>query len=160
MDYNDVKERIAEMDGAEAIKMLNTVAKPYAEDGQIEDKLPEDQVQALKHEFGVEPSSEEFSDGELARLALLVMAENPEYSQEIGDIFYEPDMRVVQVETALQNLDMPTLLFALKTSVNFERDRQGQTRAHVNAKQTDESVLKEYVVRLLPRMPGRSDFGG
>ncbi len=153
MDNNDVREKIADLGDREAVKMLNTVAKPFAADGVVEHTLREEQVQALRRDLRVDPASLQPTDGRIARLALQVMAQNPEFASEIREFLLRPDMRIVQVETPVQDLDSPTLLYALRTSVNFERDEQGRTSARITALAPDRHVLQEFVGGLLSRLP-------
>ena len=153
MEYDDVREKIDDLGDREAVKMLNTVAKPFAQYGNAEHTLPDDQVQALRRDLRVDPDSLQPTDGRIARLALRVMAQNPEYASAIHEFLLRPDMRVVQVQTPVQDLDPPTLLYALRTSINFERDDQGRTSARITSLAPDRHVLQEFVGGLLARLP-------
>jgi len=153
MRKNDVQEKIENLGDGEAVKMLNTVAKPFAENGIVEHTLKDDQIQALRRDLRVDPPPLQPTDGRIARLALQVMAQNPDFANEIEEFLIRPDMRVVQVETPVQNLDSPTLLYALRTSINFERDERGRTNARVTSLAPDRHVLQEFVGGLLTRLP-------
>lgn len=153
MKTDNIKDRIAGLDDEEAIKMLNTVAKPYAAEGVAESTLEQDQVSALMHTLRVAPASPELTDGEMARRGLLLMAQSPEFAEEIEEFLLRPDMRVVQEETPVQILDSQTLLYALKTSVNFERSVDGQTTVRVTPLRPDTQIIRGFVEGLLTKLP-------
>lgn len=153
MDHDELQRKIADLADVDAVKLLNTVAKPYAAGGPVERGLRHEQMEALRRELHVPPGGLETSDGRIARLALQVMAQNPESALEIRQLLIEPDVRVAQVLTPVQDLDSPTLLYALRTSVNFDEDDRGRTSVRVTSVEPNREVLREFVSGLLGRLP-------
>jgi hypothetical protein len=106
-------------------------------------------AQALAQEFQIKPASAPVSDGDLARQALLVLAEDPETRKAI-------EAMAAQAERGLQRFDFGAsigltvaVLIVLQTHVKFERDSNGKWSLKLEKKPTSDALLKGLVQKLI-----------
>ena len=105
--------------------------------------------QALAGEFHVEPGAAPVSAGELARQALLVLAEDPETQKAI-------ETMAVAAEASPQKFDFgatigitAAVLFVLQTHIKFERRPDGKWSLQLEKKPTSDALLKSLVQKLI-----------
>jgi hypothetical protein len=103
--------------------------------------------QALASEFDTNPATP-VSDGELARQALLVLAEDPDTRDAIETMAAQ--------RQSLQKFDFgasialtAAVLIVLQTRIRFERGKDGKCSLLVEKKPTSDALLKGLVQKLL-----------
>jgi hypothetical protein len=104
--------------------------------------------QALAAEFDVGPATTPISEGDLARQALLVLAEDPDRRKAIETMVAQPP--------SLQKFDFGAASRSprrrsqfCRPASSFERDKDGKCSLLVEKKATSDALLKGLVQRLL-----------
>ena len=142
----------AQFDDGTAQRILRTIA------GVRSSKLPEDSPQlraALASEFKVIPSHRSVSAGELARQALIVLAEDPATLRAIESMASEDASSSRQTYDGGVTIALGiAALFALRTGVDIERDKQGRWSFKMKVKPASEGAVKKLVEKLINYLPG------
>ena len=143
-------ELIASLDDATAQRILASIARARVRSGAQELSWTIDLRQALAGAFEVSGQPEPpVSAGDLARQALLLLAEDPATRQAIGTMAgHVPETR--------ERFDFGTtvalavaVLVALQAHVRFERDKNGRWSIQVEKRPTKDTLLKPLVEKLL-----------
>lgn len=91
------------------------------------------------------------SDGDLARAALLLLADDPQQQPILTALIEGPaPTKFGVLETAAV---VTAVLLVLQTHVKFERDKDGRWTLKIEKKPTDNSLLKLLVQKLLSFTP-------
>ena len=100
---------------------------------------------ALRHEPDLTATTA--SIGDLARAALLLLADDPQHRPIIDAMTSQPPaQRLGLVETAAV---MGAVLFVLGTHIKIERNAQGTWTVKIEKKPTDPKLLKSLMEKLL-----------
>ena len=109
--------------------------------------------QMLAHEFQLAPGTAAVSEGELARQALLVLAEDPETLQAIETM---AAVSAGRENEAREKFDVGAtvgitvaVLIVLQTHIRFERESDGKWSLKVEKKPTSDALLKGLVQKLI-----------
>jgi len=133
-----------------AIKILKTIAGARLQSDSRELALTPDLRAALTTALGDAPGNAT-SEGELARAALTVLAEDPAFAEPIrimtsqaatstgNQRYFEPS--TITLTTAV--------LLVLQTRVHFKRDKEGKWSLDIDKKSGSDSTVKLLVQRLL-----------
>ena len=141
-----IQDRIASLDDATACRVLATFARAQAT--PTETALTPELRQALR-EFatGPETAAVSASEGDLARAALLLLADDPQQQPMLTALIEGPaPTRFGVLETVAI---ISAVLVVLQTHVKFERDKEGRWSVKIEKKPTDNSLLKPLVQKLL-----------
>ena len=141
-----IQDRIASLDDATARRVLATFARAQA--NPTETALTPELRQALR-EFatGPETAAVSASEGDLARAALLLLADDPQQQPMLTALIEGPaPTRFGVLETVAI---VSAVLVVLQTHVKFERDKAGRWSVKIEKKPTDNSLLKPLVQKLL-----------
>ena len=141
-----IQDRIASLDDATARRVLATFARAQAT--PAETALTPELRQALR-EFatGPETAAVSASEGDLARAALLLLADDPQQQPMLTALIEGPaPTRFGVLETVAI---ISAVLVVLQTHVKFERDKAGRWSVKIEKKPTDNSLLKPLVQKLL-----------
>ncbi|MEI2783449.1 MAG: hypothetical protein V9H25_20345 [Candidatus Competibacter sp.] len=141
-----IQDRIASLDDATARRVLATFARAQAT--PTETALTPELRQALR-EFatGPETAAVSASEGDLARAALLLLADDPQQQPMLTALIEGPaPTRFGVLETVAI---VSAVLVVLQTHVKFERDKAGRWSVKIEKKPTDNSLLKPLVQKLL-----------
>ncbi len=141
-----IQDRIASLDDATARRVLATFARAQAT--PAETALTPELRQALR-EFatGPETAAVSASEGDLARAALLLLADDPQQQPMLTALIEGPaPTRFGVLETVAI---VSAVLVVLQTHVKFERDKAGRWSVKIEKKPTDNSLLKPLVQKLL-----------
>jgi len=141
-----IQDRIASLDDATARRVLATFARAQAT--PAETALTPELRQALR-EFatGPETAAVSASEGDLARAALLLLADDPQQQPMLTALIEGPaPTRFGVLETVAI---ISAVLVVLQTHVKFERDKEGRWSVKIEKKPTDNSLLKPLVQKLL-----------
>jgi hypothetical protein len=135
--------RIQALSDADAQRILTTFARnqPEYSDSTLSPEL----TTALRHEPDLTAAAA--SIGDLARAALLLLADDPQHRPIIDAMTSQPPaQRFGLVETAAV---IGAALFVLGTHIKIERNAQGGWTVKVEKKPTDPKLLKSLMERLL-----------
>jgi hypothetical protein len=105
--------------------------------------------EALSETFQISRQAEIVSEGDLARQALLLLAEDPNTRLAIESMAANPDRRPEKFDVLLTITLTTAVLFTLQTHIRFERDKDGKWALTVEKKPTNERVLKSLIQKLL-----------
>ena len=144
-----MEDLINSLDDATAVRILGILARRSSGGRQTE--LTPEIRRSLQEEFGVAPAPDRPSEGDLARQALIVLAQDPETYEAITALSkgpppqrFEPVATVVIVAAAL---------IALQTHVRFERSTGGKLSLLIEKKPTKDTLLKPLVQKLISYLP-------
>lgn len=140
-----IQDRIASLDDATARRVLATFARAQA---TPETALTPELRQALR-EFatGPETAAVSASEGDLARAALLLLADDPQHQPILATLIEGPAPTKFGVLETVAIIS--AVLVVLQTHVKFERDKAGRWSVKIEKKPTDNSLLKPLVQKLL-----------
>lgn len=141
-----IQDRISSLDDATARRVLATFARAQA--NPAETALTPELRQALR-EFAPAPEAAAVaaSEGDLARAALLLLADDPQY-QPILTALIEGSAPA-QFGSAKTAAVIAAVLIVLQTAVAFERDKDGRWSIEIKKQPTDSSLLEPLVQKLL-----------
>jgi len=139
---------IRKLDDVSAQRILSVIARSRTSMVAGKVDWTADLRLALASEFDAGPAATPVSEGELARQALLVLAEDPDTRNAIETMADQPQ--------SLQKFDLgasialtAAVLMVLQTHVHFERGTDGKWSLKVEKKPTSEALLKGLVQKLL-----------
>jgi hypothetical protein len=142
-------DTIRNLDDLAAQHILEVIARSRAHTGGEDTPWNFNLRQALAGEFQVEPGAAPVSAGELARQALLVLAEDPETRKAV-------ETMAAAAESSPQKFDFgvtigltAAVLFVLQTHVKFERRPDGKWSLQLDKKPTSDALLKGLVQKLI-----------
>jgi hypothetical protein len=144
-----LNNKILPLDDKTAVNILQTFAKAQLNSESYYTELKPSLRKELMEEFNVtELKTHAPGEGELARQALLLLAEDPQYVEVIGAIVAAPipEKFLGVVETVSL---VAAILVVLQTQVRFERDKEGRYSFIIEKKSTSESLLKLLIQKLL-----------
>jgi hypothetical protein len=140
-------EELQKLDDTTAQGILNVITRSRSGIGSEKVDWTSDLRQALVSEFDVKSASP-VSEGELARQALLVLAEDPDTRDAIQTMAGQPQ--------SLQKFDYgagialtAAVLVVLQTHIRFERGTDGKYSVLVEKKPTSDALLKNLVQKLI-----------
>ena len=141
-----VQDCIASLDDATARRVLATFARAQA--NPAETALTPELHQALR-EFAAAPeaAASSISEGDLARAALLLLADEPQQQPMLAALIEGPAPTKFGVLETVAIVS--AVLVVLQTHVKFERDKEGRWSVKIEKKPTDNSLLKPLVQKLL-----------
>jgi hypothetical protein len=135
--------RIQTLSDADAQRILTTFARNQP--GYSDSSLSPELTTALRHEPDFTATAA--STGDLARDALLLLADDPQHRPIIDVMTSQPPVeRFGVVETAVV---ISAILFVLGTHIKIERNAQGVWTVKVEKKPTDPKLLKSLMEKLL-----------
>jgi hypothetical protein len=149
---NDEIEIIATLDDATARRVLATVAQARLRGGATPLEPTADLGRALAEGLAVTPPEEPAPEGDVARLALRLLAEeDPSTREAIVALASAPPAQRFDPATTLAVT--AAALLVLQTHVRFARNAAGKWTLTVEKKPTSDSLLKPLVQALLSRFP-------
>jgi hypothetical protein len=144
MPQASLTDRIQSLDDATARRVLTTFAR--AQSPQPETQLTPALAQALR-EFAPEPAAGPVTEGDIARTALLLLADDPHQQPILTALINGPGpQKMAVLETTGV---IVAVLMALQTQVKFERDKDGRYSFKIEKKPTDAGLLKTLIQGLL-----------
>jgi hypothetical protein len=140
---------INSLDDPTAVRILGILARRSG--GGLETELTPEIRRRLQEEFGIDPARDRPSEGDLARQALIVLAQDPETREAIAALIKGPAPQSFEPVTTV--VIVAAALIALQTHVRFERDAGGKLRLLVEKKPTKDTLLKPLVQKLISYLP-------
>ncbi|MCP5197729.1 MAG: hypothetical protein H6974_13250 [Gammaproteobacteria bacterium] len=141
-----VQDRIASLDDATACRVLATIARAQANPTEIAPTL--ELRQALR-EFapGPETAAVSASEGDLARAALLLLADDPQQHPILTALIEGP--APAQFGPIKNVAVVAAVLFVLQLYVRFEYDKDGRWSIEIKKEPTDKTLLEPLMQKLL-----------
>ena len=152
MPQHSLQEPIQSLDDATAHRVLATFARAQA--NPAEATLTPELRQALR-EFatGPEVAAVPASEGDLARAALLLLADDPQQQPILTALIEGP---VPAQFGPVKNAAVITaVLLVLQLYVKFEYDKDGRWIVEIVKESTDKALLMPLVQKLLSHMPSK-----
>jgi hypothetical protein len=144
---------LSQLDDATAKLVLAAIAR--ARSGKVPEPPPPDLRQALADDFQVVPSHSIPSDGDLARQALIVLAEDPATRFAIDSMAAEEPSAGIHTFDAGASIAVGiAAYFALSTALDIKRDKDGKWSFHMKVKPASEAAVKKLVEKLIGYLPG------
>ena len=142
-------DTIAALDDRRAQQILAVIARSRSASKAALDLTPEVQS-ALASSFGLAmASAEQVSEGELARQALLVLAEERETGAAIEALAAQPVAHRDRFDFGSSIAVVTAAIIVLQTHLRIERDKEGRWIVKLEKKTISDAVLKEFVKKLL-----------
>lgn len=139
-------DRILSLSDPDSCRILATYASHQP--GYRDSALTPELEQALRSDPAL--SAESSGEGDLARAALLLLADGSEHRAVLDALVGgPPPQRYAVLETAAV---ISAVLFALQTHVKIERDKDGRWSFRIEKKPTDNGLLKSLMQKLLGMM--------
>jgi hypothetical protein len=139
---------IQSLNDATAILIVKGIASSRPAPGGERIALTPDLEKALADEFKIAgPAGATISEGELARQALQVLAEDPEMTKTIERMASTPPEGAQTFDFGI-GLTVAVLI-VLQTHVKFERGSDGKWSLSMEKKPTSDSLLKGLVQKLI-----------
>jgi len=156
-----MKELINTLSDKAATQILATIAKHHPQGEPAESLDLAELTQTLPDIFDAHPVEAAVTDGEMARTALLILAQDAELAGVIkvlaeaaqGEGATPDEYRAFAVDPLTAAGLTAAIIFVLKTSGKIERDKNGKLKWHVAWKPLDKDLLKEFVDKLLTWIP-------
>lgn len=112
--------------------------------------LPRTELQALSEHFGGPLVSARVSEGELARQALLLLADSPDRREIIYTMARNMPAPAQRFDAGLSLAVGTAAFLVLQTHVHAKRDKNGKWTIEIKKQPTDMTALKLLVEKLLP----------
>jgi len=145
-------DMIRGLDDSQAVRVLTTFARVRLRAGGVaETEWTPELDRALRQDFPAEADAgraASVSEGDLARQALLLLADDPENRDALTALIEGPPPDKYEVVTAGTVALVAAMLVVLQTHVLFERDRDGKIHIKIEKKPTRDSLLKDLVQKL------------
>lgn len=147
-------DMIRGLDDSQAVRVLTTFARVRLRAGGVaETEWTPELDRALRQDFPAEADAgraASVSEGDLARQALLLLADDPQNRDALTALIEGPPPESFEFEfvTAGTVALVAAMLVVLQTHVLFERDRDGKIHIKIERKPTRDSLLKDLVQKL------------
>ena len=139
---------IQNIDSARALQILAIVCRSHR--NQQPSALTPNLRKELALTFDLpDAASEPVSDEELAKQALLLLAEDPERRAAIETMAAQPELGRQKFDMGLTIGLTAAVLLVLQTHVRFERHEDGKWSVKIEKKPTSDALLKSLVQKLL-----------
>jgi len=146
-------DMIRGLDNSPAVRVLTTFARVRLRAGGVaETEWTPELDRALRRDFPAEADAgraASVSEGDLARQALLLLADDPQNRDALTALIEGPPPESFEVVGAGTVALLAAMLVVLQTHVLFERDRDGKIHIKIEKKPTRDSLLKDLVQKLL-----------
>ncbi len=154
---NSLEARIAALGDAEAIELLNRIARGHGPGGGMlppgapNPSIPTDEqaADALAASEPKTPDTPLPSDGSAARAALLLLADDPEIGPNIGPLMAGPEPTRLGFDPVTGTLLVGGLLLALQTHFKFERKTDGTWTVKIEKKPTKDGLISPLIKKLM-----------
>ena len=149
-----MEDRIAALDDAEALRLVQTIGAAFARAEDYETHLTPDIQATLGAAFDAASAGGAVSEGDLARAALRLYAEDAEHRTALTAMLDHPAPQSFDLGATLAVTT--AVLLILQTHVRFYRDKAGKWTLKVEKKPTSDALLKPLVQKLLGFVSGGS----
>ncbi len=152
MHQLSVKDLIKSLDDATARRVLDSIAR--AQTASAETALTPELRQALgDFATGIETATIPAGDGDLARAALLLLADDPQWQSILTALIDRP--APAQFGPVKNAAVITAVLLVLQLYVKFEYDKDGRWSIEIVKEPTDKALLMPLVQKLLSHTPSK-----
>ncbi len=150
MHQLSVKDLIKSLDDATARRVLDSIAR--VQSTSAETALTPELRRALgDFATGIETAAIPAGDGDLARAALLLLADDPQQQPILTALIEGP--APAQFGPVKNAAILAAVLFVLQLYVKFEYDKDGRWSIEIVKEPTDKALLMPLVQKLLSHTP-------
>ncbi|MGZ0172706.1 MAG: hypothetical protein ACKVHE_24465 [Planctomycetales bacterium] len=143
---------IEQLDDSDAVRILDTLRQHALNADESVTECPAELREALQAEFGSPTEPSPASEGDMARAALTLLAEDPQLADNIQAITNQPLVRSFSpVETALV---VTGCLIALQTRVRFHRQKDGKWTFTLDKPSISDGLIIKLAQKLLTHLTG------
>lgn len=157
----NIADRIRSLDDTAAARLLATTARPHMRAPGVETSLALDLAAALSQASGGPPPGAAPSDGDIARAALLLLADEPSTALAIAALLDGPTPERFDITLAEAAGVVTFALVILQTHFRFKKDPKGKWEILIEKRPTSDSLLKSLASlvakKALPLLPGQTD---
>ncbi len=144
-----IEARIKELDETTATQLLQSITRPKLRSGVYERELTPELRQALRDQFELEtdtpPTTTVPASGDLARTALLFLANDPDVRPALETMLDNPDAPEQFGVDASTVALLTAALVALQTEVRFKRTQTGKVSVEVIKHPASMADLIQYI---------------
>ena len=138
----NISDWIASLDDETAARALKTFSAARLGEGQCQPQCtPELRAVLEEHFSSAGPDTTQPSEGELARRALRVLAQDAELAEQLRTLASGSVAQKMTVDAAEIGI-VTAALVALQTHVDIERDKDGRWRLRIRKPSASEDLLK------------------
>jgi hypothetical protein len=145
---------IEDLEDEKACAILARIVQSQSHSTNAPVTLSADIRQALASAFTTSPELTPVSEGELARQALLVLAEDEGMREIIDTMAVNLPEPSTQYDAGATLAITTAVLFVLQTHFRIECDKKGRWSVMLEKKPTSEVLLKKLVQKFLAYIPG------
>jgi len=157
MDTN-VDQIVKSLDDGNATRILTTSVRHHVGAGEAETELATEAQEALRASFQIERGRDPVSDGDIAREALSILAQDPQVGERIAVLAQSPPTQHFGIDPVTSAILTTAVIMVLKTQVEFSRNTRGEWSIRIKSNALDKELLKGFVEKLLSWMPS-NPFG-
>jgi hypothetical protein len=149
---------LATLSDPDTLRLLSAIVGARLQASPAEAPPHADILAALTDTFGSPATAAEPTDGDLARAALALAADDPATAEHLEGMIELGPPPTMGAETIV--LALTAALVILQTEVTFERTSTGKYRVKLHKRAASDALLKslaQVVMRALTRLPGGGD---
>lgn len=150
----DLTSAFALLDDNTAVRIFAAVTRPHLSDADTSEVWTPETARALCAGLGVRPAATPTSAGEIARQALLLLAQESDKAGPIVAMIRSPARRQFTVDPVSGTLLVTLALFALQSHVEFSRDKQGKWEFKFKKTPTKSNVVGPLIKKLVALISG------
>jgi hypothetical protein len=143
---------ISALDDGASTRILESISRAHGEGRSGESELSEGLREAMREEFGIQPGPNPVSDGDVARAALQVLAQNDDFEEIITTMAKNPPPEKLGIPVTELAL-LTAVVFVLKSEFEIKRDKSGRYSFLFRSKPLDKAILKEFITQVLNWLP-------
>jgi hypothetical protein len=143
---------ISFLDDSTATRILESISRAHGGGPSGESELSEALREAMREESGVQPTPNPVSDGDVARAALQVLAQNDDFEKIIKTMAKNPPPEKLGIPVTELAL-LTAVVFVLKSEFEIKRDKSGRYSFLFRSKPLDKSILKEFITQVSNWLP-------
>jgi hypothetical protein len=148
-----IGDMIRGLDDSQAVRVLTTFGRARLRTGGVaETEWTPELDRALRLGYPADTDAgraASVSEGDLARQALLLLADDPQYRETLSVLIEGSPPESFEAVGAGTVALLAAVLVVLQTHVLFERDKDGKIHIKIEKKPTRDSLLNDLVQKLL-----------
>ncbi len=143
---------IDELSDGDAVRVLNTIAQMRLRSGAAAVDWTDQSREALQEASDMTPDDATAGEGELAREALRVLAQDEELRPGLEGLIAGSQPAKFGVGATVATVT--AVLVVLQSYVEVKRDKDGNWSFHFKKEPTEDSIIAPLVKKLLSWLPG------
>ncbi|MCP4349777.1 MAG: hypothetical protein GY795_30215 [Desulfobacterales bacterium] len=147
-----INNQIKELDDQTAVSILSIIAQSRIRSGDCVTQSDSGIQSALKNAFELPASPDIPTQGELARDALLLLADDPAYNKQLSAMINGPQTKSFGTDPVTIAAVITAAIVVLQTRVKIEKDKDGKWTVLIDRKAASTSLVKTVVEKLVALM--------